>query len=364
MMKVLIFEPHPYHFEVLISSVYYFKQLGYITDLLVRENFNSEDVFSSCNFGDISIDFFHNDEEMINKLSRTKENEYDFIFFNSMEYWRNGKKERILDFIGFQPESKFGILGIYHNLEMINKTDNVLLEEKRIFALTPSVVDGYDIPMFAGCYFGEFYTETKLNNNLIFVGLSNDRCLIEKNLTPYNKKVHITVLGKISPKKDFIRKIAKKFINIVCSIINIETKYKKTGSILGFLRINYCVSPTFSKMYQEICESNYIGIVMDLNDEITFPFLHGKTSGSKQLVLGFNKPCLINSKLCDSFKLNPKYCITFDDNDIASGLEMIQNISFDEYKKMQSVLCEEKDRLIQETKNALRETIMHCMKGK
>lgn len=361
MEKILIFEPHPHHYEVIISSIYYFKELGYEVDLLVRENFDKEDILCRTSFAGVGISVFKNDDEMISKLSDKVIKEYDFIFFNSMEYWRDGKKDRVLDFLGFVPNTKYGILGIYHNIEMIDDSDIGFLKEKRIFALTQTKVVNYVIPLFAACYFGEIHRKKEIGRNVLYIGLSNDRPIIENNIAKISTSCKVKILGKVQPKKEFVHKVGKKIINLGYQLLGQGFRYKKTGSVKGFCKLNYCISPSFTEMFKEIDECDYVGISMDPFDEEYRPFLTGKTSGSKQIVIGFNKPCIINSRFCESFKLNKEYCITYDGNDLKTAFERIDSISPEEYTNMLDSLDIDRRKLIQETINNLKSTINNCV---
>ena len=57
-MRVLLFEPNPYHYEVIPGFAYYFIRLGYEADCLIQKPDQEGDVFFRCPFLKNRIRFF------------------------------------------------------------------------------------------------------------------------------------------------------------------------------------------------------------------------------------------------------------------------------------------------------------------
>ncbi|SHK55398.1 hypothetical protein SAMN05216582_10787 [Selenomonas ruminantium] len=351
MSKVLIVEPHPYHYEVLPSVAYYFARLNYDITILTRENFQSDDLFLSFP-KKYKVRFITYSGNMLKRILFQPEiAEYDFVFFNSLEYWHDGKRERLLDYLGGYPASKYGIMGIYHNPSMINFKDDDLLREKRIFGLTSYSIRGYDVPLLAGCYFGEFSNDKKENistTRLLMIGNTNKSWIAEMGIANSNARDLDFRINNISSEKKnrLIWKHVDHYIkNKVRLITGKGIKYHNE-SLSALRKINFLGKLSFQEMFKCLIDTDYVLIAIDMDKEENQDFLNGKTSGSKQLALAFGKPCFINDKLTKAFQLPPNAVVTFSNNNLCEAINKIPYLNTDKYSKMCLAMREYRDEAI------------------
>ena len=313
--RVMVVEPHNYHYEVLPGVCYYFWRLNYKISLFVRESFRNSSVFSYVPFfSSIEVIYYDEDRMLQDAYFQNIAEEYDLLFFNSLDFFHDGNKERILDYIGKVPNTRYGFMGIYHNLSIMNDDDIPYIIDGRIFSLSHCEYKGFALNRISTCYYGDFETinSDRIENTIIAVGNGNDRRLLEievGKLRKYLKKNHIRVLfiGKTNRVKDVIKCILFCFSNIVkmdyLTVLNV---------IMGSDYISYLGELSFEKMYSYINKCKFTLFISDYKNEDN-PFLGGKTSGTKQLSIGFCKPCILNKSFALSFDLPLDSCVIYED---------------------------------------------------
>lgn len=354
MNRIIIFEPHPFHYEVILSVAYYLDTLGCDITIMTQANFDMDDLFAL----DAPLKrrmkvIVYKVEEMRKILSARIIEDYDYIFFNSMEFFHDGKKERLLDYLGFCPKTRKGILGIYHNKSIMNDKDIDLIRQKRIFGLSKFDFKGYEIPLLSTCYFGNIEaTVVEKKNDMVLVGLSNRRIIMENAIEIFLRNGEIlprfAVIGNIKWYRDLIKRLANNLVYDICNTFKLKFPYEKS-TIRAWKSMSYYGNVNFEDMFNIIRASKYIAIVLDPQDSLCKDFLGGKTSGSKNLCLGFEIPCIINEKYARSFQLAQDMCVTYEENDIYSALKKICSISADEYEEYVNNVRIYKKRCMSET---------------
>ncbi len=363
---ILIFEPHPYHYEVIPGVAYYFDYFGYKVELLVQNNFVLEDVFARSILREKIIVHNYEVSNMKEELREKYIGQYDFLFLNSMEYFHGSEKERLLDYLGYIPKTQYGILGIYHNKDVMNDSDIALLKENRLFALTPFKYKNYSVNLLSACYFGEIEKKDVINSKIkiVMIGMSNNRVIVENALSSFShkqvKNIKIDVIGKINLKKDFVKRLIM-FCDYYKSVWLGNGHKNQKVSILGWKRVSYLGKLSFANMYQQIEEADYIAIVLDPECDKDKPFLDGKTSGSKQLALGFSKPCIINDKYATSFGFSEENSIIYHDNNITDAIMRVCKLSQEEYESLSKNVAACAKKLRRESVRNLQETLLKCI---
>ena len=111
----MIIEPNPFHGEVIPGVIHYFNLLGYKIKLFVRNELIKEKLIPNVFFdGEIST---FNTKDVKQIFDTDNINEYDFIFFTSLEY--QNEEDLLVDFVTYNDldiHTKYGILGIYHSI--------------------------------------------------------------------------------------------------------------------------------------------------------------------------------------------------------------------------------------------------------
>lgn len=351
--KVLIFEPHGYHYEVIPSIAYYFDRLNYKVSILARENFNAQDVFSGMDDLSKKVEILKYSDDFRELLCRECIKDYDFVFLNSYEYFHDGKEDTVINYLGYIPTSAKGILGIVHNKRVLSEKDLKFAKEGRLFALTPFDFEGYKIKLCAPIYFGDIdNAKTSTNEKkLVMIGGSNKRVIIEKVLSENDfTNIRVDYIGKFNREKEFTIKILRH----IRYLFDRGKRKEKSFYYMGWKAINYLGTLSFKDMYDVIKSSDYILILMDEKDENYLPFLEGKTSGAKSLSLGFNKPCIISDKFGRAFGFSTENAI-FYENDLKYALKRVESISDASYCSLKKSLEQLRIENINESISNLKE---------
>ncbi len=354
MQKVLIVEPHDYHYEVLPGVAYYFHALGYELYLLVRDKAQIDDVFINIPYKDsIHVDVF-GDGQLQSKLGSYEMESFALIFFNSLEYFHGEKKDRLLDYLGYIPHTEFGIMGIYHNPDLITREDIPLIEEKRVFTLSNCHYKGYDLPILSASYFGKLRKKKAIgkNKNILFIGGSNDRIGIERAIGPsvrqYRRSnIRMGYIGAWNEKKELPSRLYHTL--------------KGDGDIKGWGYIHKYGRLSFEEMYKCIEDSDFLLFYPRLEGGGE-AFLQGKTSGTKQLSIGFLKPCILQENIAAAFGMPLDTCVTFKKT-LQEAIHKIMGMSEDDYKGIVDRLEAYRESVLQESLNDLRHSITLCKKG-
>lgn len=340
-MKLLIVEPHPFHYEVVAGVVKYFIDMEYDITILVRNNFDENDVL--CRLKEkrsLCIKNYNSDDELKKKMLDKSVEEYDYVFFSSLEYFHDGRKDRIIDFLGGVPKAKNGFLGIYHNLDMIGDKEIEYLKEGRIFTLSEFNYKGIRTPVLSAHLFGEFKEKININKKkkIVLIGLSNRRMIVEnavEQMLQNNEyeNLDIVVIGKLKWQKDIVKRSISNLVYHICKASKLKTPYNKC-TLRSWKKVKLLGTMEFREMFKVIEESDFIGIILDPCDYQSKPFLDKKTSGSKQLVYGFCKPVLINDRFAEAYGFDSSVGVIYQDDNIRDGLNKIKNMSDDMYKNM------------------------------
>lgn len=347
--NILIVEPHPFHYEVLPGVVSVFEELNFSITLLVHDNFEKDDTFSRLKTSMlINILYFSKDIKEV--LLESFISEYDFIFFNSYDYFHDGIKENILSYLGYIPNTKYGFLGIVHNKSILRLNDVQYIKEKRLFALTPFCYEGYNIPLFSANAYGVTAVHDKLQSpiRVTMIGESNKRYLLERAIEVTNiTNIEFSYIGKANIIKEFITNSIRNILFLVKS----DNPKARKFHYRGWKSIKYLGQMKFEDMYGELEKSDFILTLLDINNSYSREFLDGKTSGSKQLSLGFNVPLIINDDFGRSFGFSENNSVFYDGNNVATALYRISNMKNTEYTNIKTDLSLFSDMCSMKTKN-------------
>ncbi len=352
MKKILVVEPHDYHYEVLPGVTYYFNRLGYSIVILVRNEKKVKDAFSRVPYFE-KLKIVEYSDSLRDVLSKDNMAEYDFVFFNSLEYFHDNKKERVLDYLGFVPAARYGVLGIYHNLSSMSNKDLKLIEEGRVFTLSKCQYLGKDIKLLSASYYGET-KDIKPNDNqgisIVIVGVSNERKKLEiaigRKISLLKKQnVAIIYVGKRKPLRECVTRVVNSLLG--------------RTSLRGWRYIKKYSDLPFQKLYAILDKSNYVAFIPDL-EKGGSAFLNGKTSGTKQLSLGFIKPCILDERIAKAFELPEDCCVAYS-SDFGEALDKILTLNEEQYQEIRCKLRKYKENVLEESENNLRLAIGNIM---
>ncbi len=301
--KALVIEIHPYHFFLIPGSVRYLEELGFIADILTRENKDADDILLNANVNNKR--YLFDDLNVRQILSGICVEEYDFIFLTSLEYFHDNLKESALKFLRFPVAVRDKIAGIQHHPELIEELGHEwMAEQGRIFVLSDVTWNNIKLKRFIPFFLGNFYIRNTNNRNIMTVGNSGNRYYISR-LIDYIRKnckdieYQIHMIGAI-PRYMFL-----KYYRNICS-------FKSMKSIHLFGRLDY------PSMYAELQKQSFILIGMDPLTQDNF--YKGLTTGSLLLAYSFGKPCILEEHFAEAYGLDASMAVIFRDSEM-DGIE-------------------------------------------
>lgn len=347
MPKVMIFEPNPYHNEVLPGIVYYFEKLGYESDVYIREEIFEDNAFCRYDFKGSRIPYCFDEIKMIFSDERMKT--YEFIFFSSMEHVENGKIERFLDELSFYPKTKYGVLGLYHSNFLIERfNENELLSEGRLFLISDFQIGNRQVNTLSPVFFGkEIKTHKDLDERkkLLIIGSGSDISTLNAAYFSLSKKVRnkleITFLNGHKGKKKF-----NYFKVIYHNLFGLIDKRKRMPSYIKFLD-----KMKFYDMYQEIEKNDYL-LCLISNKSNYLHYFENSTSGIRQLAFGFEKPIIIDEKLGVLYNFTSSSSFFYTARTLKTVLENVSEMKNVSYKaQVEHIILEKKSILENSLRN-------------
>lgn len=358
MKKVIIVEPNPYHNEVVPGIVRYFEDLGYYIDVYIRIEAEVEKAF--CRYAIKGQLNKYHINEIVNILSNEKIQEYDFIFFSSMEYSENGKIERFLDYIGFIPKTKYGVLGMYHTISLIDQfNDHKLMEEGRLFCISDFQRKDSNINVINPHFFCSDLQNLepfKEKKRFIVVGNSSDiktlKFVLKKISKNLQDKIEIMHIGK------FKYSTNEKIINFIISLVAKGTSLFNVNGGIRFRRlIHHLGRLTFPEMYKEIELSDFVIVMINGDKNEHKHYLTDSTSGIKQIILGFNKVCIIEEETAKVYGFNETESIIYKKNRLQEALAKAVLMEESQFRKMKISVNIKQRKIYMESLQNLKDVI-------
>lgn len=336
--RVLIVEPNPYHGEILPGFVKYFRDLGFSTDLLLRSANKVDDIF--CRFK-IKPRVISGSAEKLKKFLKSDIiNKYKYVFFSSSAFWETDFcVDSYLNYLGFVPNAKNGIMMVEHNIEPYLKEYNEeeYLHKNRLFTLSGF----HDTPMLNPHFFGENVKITRKSDKVIkFVAVGR----IGRNCK--NHDILISAVSELS-KKNYKFKVTV----IGIGKLKIPKELKKYIDFKGHL--------SYKRMYSEIEKADYILPLLDYSIEDHHRYINGTTTGNRQLIMGFLKPCIIEEPFAAWYGFNNQNAIIYKDNNLADGMIQGIELSGNDYSDLQNNLKNLENEIYKISLENLKKAVEH-----
>ena len=343
---VLLAEPNAFHGECLPGYVKYFRDLGYNVVILCRYANCKEDPF--CRFAEPPQRYCLTIWGMRKYLRSAKVKEYEYVLLTSARAYMNEYRFywRYPDFLKCLPAGKHGVGLVEHEFgaasygEFWNKQDENSEYWKQLvdqtFVLTGFAFRGHQIPMLNPHYFGEIKPKLNLSQaQKVFVTVGK----ISDNTRNYPQLFE--ALLKLPDDMDYeVRVIGSGTLD------GVPEKLRSKFKILGRL--------DFEDMYRELEAADFFLPLLDREKQSAY--LKYCTSGSRQLILGFNMISLMQKEFADHYGFSEKNTIVYD-NDFASAIRQALTMSNDEYQKMKLDLERVRKEVEAASSNNLRERL-------
>lgn len=352
--RILVLEPHPYHSEVIPGIVYYFEKMGYEVDVYIRKEIINENVFVRYSFKGTVIAY--EKDELDSILTSPLLEKYDYVFFSSMEHCESEPSRRVLDEIAVFPKTKKGVMGIYHNVNFIKEFNDSLLADGRLFCISSFQKKYSALNVLAPVWFGDINEKNQINHGkyqLCTIGASNYFPLLKRGYFKIKSrdrnKFFFTHIGTSHEKNTNVNSL-KKIYRLVRGWFDYNYRIIENLRYLG--RVD------FGTLYSEVEKSDFLVSLIDPANKDQRHYIDVSTSGFKQLVIGFCKPCIIHQDVANTYELPEGSYIPYKNN-IATALKKVLSISDTEYSEMVSKLKDYKEQVLEESYKTLLSVVNH-----
>lgn len=345
MNRILLLEPNSYHGEVLPGLTKYFEDIGYVVDVYLQKKVYEEQPF--CRYLHSGKLLSYNMENIREILSADTIRKYDFLVLSSMEYGHDGKIERFLDYIGFIPDTKYGVLGIYHTVTFIDEfKDTALLNEGRLFCLSEFQVQNnmFKLRMLNPHYFCndlKLLSDFQDKRKFLVIGNAAELQILADNVHSLDQKlrdeISIKYIGGgstaiINQIRLFIRNPIKHvdFIGRTIKFLksHLKNNLNESNVISKLGRLCFC------DMYAEIENTDFIIVMIDKDNPKHQHYLNKVTSGIFQIIIGFHKPCIIQKDVADVYGFTEQNSITYEKKNLCPAITRAIQMTDLEYQYM------------------------------
>lgn len=317
---VLVSEFNISHGEVVPGIVKYFLDLNYNVDILLTNSLFCERAVEMFE-NNPRVKIFVLDLDRIKKAfysSKIKKYKHIFItsyyIYNTVNNWPT-----VLDYIPKLYSLNRNTIIMQHHLDLI---DSRLRKREKKVAVMHDLASCYSKNYINPHYFGiikgrpksssvvEFIvmgalSEQRRNYVLLFDSLKQ---LLEDGISNF----HLTIIGNGKIEYDFT--YLKDFITI-------------TGRL------------SYTDLYKKINSSDFILPMLDPENKAHDRYIKDGVSGTFQLVYGFNKLCIVNSKFASVYWLDEKNSILYKENkDLTNALKLAIEMTQKEYSLIQDNL--------------------------
>ena len=205
---------------------------------------------------------------------------------------------------------------MFHHLEYLTSVPtDVKLKKNQIWSLGNFKNSTYVNPH----YFGDFSLKKKNRITRFFITSTIDRnyhylIAAVNKFKDENLEFHIIVVGKW----------------------NTFTHYNISEKVIDNFTFKYNIS--YSDLYNEVNNSDYIIINLDPNNKKNTAFKNTRVSGSIQLAYGFLKPVIISKDFAEIYNFNSDNSLLYEKWNFIETMRNAINLENAQYKKMQKNL--------------------------
>ena len=366
-MKVLLFEINPFHHEVLPGFAYYLIRLGFEVDCLMQKNDVLGDPFSKCPLlkEKIHFHYFQKGEEIKVFEELQRQHVYDLLLANSFQYYKNGDWVSVMKMLPALDKNRLGVVGYYHDLErFLDSRINDLIPAERVIALSKVNIGGSFFPEVNANYFCDSVQKKPKNQTIriLSVGRSTDRRVLWNAAEAARKRtkqpVRLVCVGRERP---VTARIVLYAIYAVEKLFHVRIRYTVRNLPPLFAKhfrkqeLQEIFNPPFQDLFKEVENSDFLdGSILT---ELKAQFASNRTSGVKQLSLGFLKPCIIEKSVADFYGFTDRNAVIYEEGRMDEAIIRAASMTEKEYSEMVSELeklCKEiRDRSERNLRNII-----------
>ena len=322
---VLLIEPNRFHAEVLPGYCRLFQQLGFKVVILMRRDNHQSGVFSRFPPEERPRCFAMHPRRMRRALGKVNSKCFEFAMLTSA-YWSepHGHFGLFSNYLKKPVSGRFNFGTIVHEFDhLVPNLENNEISLKSLAMLSAHEYRGKAIPEINPNYFGNIVKPPK-NNPVVFIAVGN--------ATARNRGFEklFSAIQELN---------AKGYQNFKVQIVGRE----------GASRAHFPLAPAcveflgcldFPELFDRVEKANFFLPLLDPDNAGHRRYLQGTTTGSRQLILGFCKPAVINITFAKHYGFSSENSIVYSENDLGAGLVRALELSSDEYDDIKSRLAQ------------------------
>lgn len=336
---VLITELNDVHQECIPGYISYFLELGFHVELLLTKKGAKQNALCRINPKSVKVYACYTKFGLTKFLNSKKNGKYEYVIFNSFWVYASEKLLPCTEFAkSLHPEKK-----IFYQEHLVDKAHPDLIKNNQLFVIADLPYNFLEQKPLSVCplFFGNVKTHVK-NDCTTFISVG---AIKEKN------KKNSDILEKICER--YHGKFNFKFI--ICARQDIKpedfsVKYAEYFEVYQ--------SPDYKLLYALIENSDFFLPLLDEKIESHRSYVETKTSGSFQLIYGFEKVPLIEDFFAKPHGFNEKNSLLYKDD--ASFLEAAGKackMTKEEYESYRTSLCKLKEKLYADSKEHLKSAL-------
>lgn len=350
--SVLLVEPSVTHGELVPGFATYWLDMGYNVDVLLHETVAQDNPF--CRFAHPRLRIFRHSYACFKALvTAPKVRDYSVVFFTTAAYarWReeNGQTHSLHDFTSYRPQGKEATFLVEHRLDDIDRFhERDLLEQGRLVTLAEFHWQGHPTLMVNPHYFGDVA------------------------ITPKNAHVNFIVVGAIDAKRknhNLLMDAATHLLadgvqNFSITIIGVgrarqaEIKRQMPQELHPHLHFTGWV--TFPELFEHMEQADFFLPLLDPAVPNHKRYITTGVSGSYQLILGFQKPCLIQQDFAAFHRFTDANSIIYEGNALAGAMKKAVAMKAEEYGEMQREIAVLEKEIARQSLENIQNSLASC----
>ncbi len=312
---VLMVEPNSFHGEILPGYIHYFNQLGFEVVLLWRQANASSGVFSRLLNAEMPRAFAMSPFWLKRSLAVVPTNRYNHLFLASNYLVvPGGYYGMFVNYLSkqsiFHRQPHLLVEHCFKNLQQ----DNCLA--KHVFLLSELEHPKKAVSMLNPHYFGKVASHA-LATKRVFVTVGE--------VTKRNRNFDILIEAVEALESNGFDNFEVHVIGRGANgdLFNgASTKIKPHGYL------------SYQAMYNVVESADFFLPLLDPENEGHRRYLSGETSGSRQLILGFLKPPIIQAEFANCYDFTPTDAVVYGIEDLAVAMERALCLEPSEYEAM------------------------------
>ncbi|MEM7329329.1 MAG: glycosyltransferase [Pseudomonadota bacterium] len=324
----LYVEGNSHHAELIPGYFSLLSDAGYDIVVVTRIGIDAHDALSRMPNSAVAGAFELNLHDMKRFLRSDALLKYEFTFFGSATLVEPDffVFESILDFTGRRPKARRGNILVEHAAEtMLMRTDKLPAEQH--FALREMKVGTHLLPMLAPVGFGKIQPADH-THTVVFLVVGR----LDANVRD--------VEGLYSAVRDLMKDNGPPFVvNLVggTQSVEIPMDIRECFNVLGYLG--------FADLYRTIERSHFLLPLLNSKTEAHRAYLKFKTTGTRQLSLGFSVPMVADFEFAVANEFDGTNAITYEPGDLSDGMARARQLGSDDLKSLQAALKLKKQKV-------------------